>query len=104
MQELHTADRQVLALLRVPHRTLRSTRIIRIARMLLCMPFDMVLDMALDIATGVVMVRDIAVGPEAYTFPAAYRNSCAELRSPSSCGFSRWNIIFPSQDDLKESM
>ena len=75
MQDLHTADHPVLALLRVAHRTLRSTpttRVTRIVRMLRGMPvgigmmvLDMNLGMAPDTATGVGMVRDIGVGPEA---------------------------------------
>ena len=50
--------------------SIRSTLMIRIARILLDMP----LYMALDIATGVGMVRDIGVGREACPYPPVYLN------------------------------
>ena len=69
MQGLHIADPPGVALRRVAHHMLRSSRTtatICIARMLLgilfvTMVLEMAPGMALDIATGVGMVRDIGV-------------------------------------------
>ena len=110
MQDMHTADRPVLAHPRVGHRMLESsptTLIVRVARMFRGMPLDMGLDMALgmalDTATGVCTVRDIGVGREGYPYLAPYPNSIAEVKSPSNCGFSKWTITFPSPESRKGS-
>ena len=79
MQDLLTADRPARAPLRVAPRTLRSPRITRIIRtfritrtlhdmLLVAMDPTMDLEIALDIAITVGMVRDTGVGIEAYLF------------------------------------
>ena len=78
MQYLHTADHPVLALIGVAYRKLcssRTTRIIRIARMLLDMSFDIDLDKALVITTGVALVGDIGEGRNSSLYHVQCRNS-----------------------------
>ena len=102
MHDWHIADHPPLALSRVIPRILRSTRftpIIRIARTLRntdrYMVLHMALGIALDIATGKHIVREIAVGREKYPNPGAYPNANAQVSSQSRGGFSKWTTIFP---------
>ena len=92
---MHTTDPPVLALLQVPLLILRSTRVIRIARIRLDILLCMDLDMALEIATAVGMGLDIGVGCVAYPYHAAYPNTSVDVRFLSKFGYGRWNIIFP---------
>ena len=63
---------------------LGSTRLIRFARILL----DMALGMALEIAPGVGMGRDMGECREDYPYPATYPNSSGEVRFLSQFGYT----------------
>ena len=74
MQYLHTAGHPGLVHLRMEDRTARITQVVRIARM------------ALDMAIGVGVVRDIAADRDAYPNAALYPSSSAKEEHLSNSG------------------
>ena len=84
--------------LRVAHTT-GTTRIIRTRCDMLRVAMDPIMDleMALDMAIIMLMVRNTGVGLVEYLFRAVYPNSSEDVQSLSRCGFSKWSIISPSQ-------
>ena len=60
--------------------------------------------MVLVIAIAVVMIPGIGVGLAVYLFLEECQNSNEEAQSQLTCGYNKWNIIFPSLESQNGSM